>query len=354
MRFACSCACHGLTGKQPPCRMCACNQAAPTPEATASTCTLCGSPGHTACPEAQRLISVWRERCEGAETPVSAPGGEPRESRCVPHEQAIPCELCACDASYEAGRRRGLEEAALVADQYAKDANAEGKRLRDEEGGWSTAESDTEFDRAMGAIHVAAGIRSLPSTPSTAPTGERGAACSQGKCRICPGASPFCSCGCHAPGAINSETMSPLAHAATEASTTVSTTTPAADGREGGAAPAAKAESAASPVGGLDLDALMREGKEAAKEFERRTKGMSAWGAEPPATPVAAPMGALEAMLATLNEPSALARLRAVTKGSHGCWGFTSCGSCIRVARAFLETVEDILRRHTPEGESEG
>ena len=131
----------------------------PTPEAPAATCTLCDSPGHTACPEAQRLISVWRERCEGAEAPASAPGGEPRESRCVPHEQAIPCELCACDASYEAGRAAALEEAARA---------CEGAR-------WSAVVGEPYRYQNIALDEAAKRIRSL-CTPSTAPTGERGEA----------------------------------------------------------------------------------------------------------------------------------------------------------------------------------
>jgi len=212
-----------------PCRC----RAAPTPEAPVSTCTLCSSPGHTACPEAQRLISMWRERCERVEAPVSAPGGEP------------------------------------WADQATR----------------------------------------LLRTPSTAPTGER--ACG---CGTAPDGRRWW-CNTHVP-------VSPL------------TATPVT----------------APPLYCLDQMAargLIPDGNPPPGHVEPQREYTLA-------SPVAAPMGALEAMLATLNEPSALARLRAVTKGSHGCWGFTSCGSCIRVARAFLETVEDILRRHTPEGESEG
>lgn len=138
------------------------------------------------------------------------------------------------DIVFANGRAAGLEEAAVVGDTYAVACNDEGKRLR---AAGDDREADTEFDRAIGAIHVAAGIRSL--IPTTTPPGDAHGRDREGAVSRVQAGVPVAA------------EVVPALRDAEPVAEVVSTTTPAADGREGGAAPAAKPEHAASPGGGL-------------------------------------------------------------------------------------------------------
>jgi len=347
VRFACSCACHGLTGKQPPCRMCACNQAAPTPEATAAEpkeaqcqcrCHAVLTPGSKdvcgSCPcgdartdaernaeqEARAQVRELMARIQEKEARVAARADSeqsPRERELAPGEARFVCHSCGqpndTEAAHLSHRCNPVAAAALKAYRAVT-----GYHCRAAASAPSVAPGPTPDPvSAPGGEPWADQATRLLRTPSTAPTGERGEAerCKRSPaptgghvfnphdpeprrciwCGFVQSAAPVA-----APGAERAQRIERLLRAKLSFVHGDGATSPpvaAADGREGGAALGPKAESAASPVGGLDLDALMREGKEAAKEFERRTKGMSAWGAEPPgpaATPVAAPMGALD------------------------------------------------------------